>query len=783
MSIDHAMAVAYRRNPHDLNNNTYVARITLCKGVPIYGFHVGWKFYLKIYMLNPAYMNRLADLLRNKSIMGHVIQPYEVHIPYLLQFMADFGLYGCGWVDCQNVSFRAPVPTTGGAQSWNETTIPERHISSSSERPRLSHCAIEIDILSHDIMNRQTIKPRMLHHDFVERSHPIPLNKKLVHSMAELWQDEQRRHARRGDSISIPSLYASESKRSAENEPARWIHENELRLKLEEEIRVERTKSDGHALNFDSFVNRTSFESLVQTALESVTDMFPSELPSSSQKREEYVGINPTSEHLREPGSEFPGADVDEGRISALLDDDEANLNSPWNDSASMRDEGDFSEEGEHSPSEIDFDADLLGRGQENSMAQQDSYRSLGSPNYSPISASIGIDIPDFSDDLDVDFDLSNPSQKLVVELPSNRGGSIPQAPTVQDNRANVDEAKSLRLRGGASSPEPNGRKRKRKMNELTSTLRKPKALRLVEGDSNSHHSEDVLPSLHTTGFSGKVTFASPVPSAESTNVSMHSRRVALDIIVRDPSPRSQATEIYGTSALATDKFSPVHFEYSSSKARQFYGSTKGEPEVSPTPLHKNPGGDGNVASLEDSSEFVRAPQYHAEPQPGIINLSSLPTRLVWNVSPPSTAAILSMLDELGLPRVVSRSAYYSKTEDVPSFIREYAGREFRLVSDSLPYLDSFDSGSSLAGSIFRTEPPSISELSPAVKIWQFERHCPSYATSFLAPCSNGLRFQSGNYPLLHCTELTRLCPRRRLYSAPCSLTGMSLLLKSRLRQ
>ena len=110
LSIDLSLAVAYRRNPHDPNSNTYVARITLCKGVPMYGFHVGWRFYLKIYMLNPAYMQRLADILRDGSIMGRSMQPYEVHIPYLLQFMADYGLYGCGWVECQSVTFRNPVP-------------------------------------------------------------------------------------------------------------------------------------------------------------------------------------------------------------------------------------------------------------------------------------------------------------------------------------------------------------------------------------------------------------------------------------------------------------------------------------------------------------------------------------------------------------------------------------------------------------------------------------------------------------------------------------------------
>src|SRR5208282_3755120 len=125
---DLSMAIAYRRNPHDPNSNTYVARITLCKGIPMYGFHVGWRFYLKIYMLNPTYMQRLADLLRSGSIMGRSMQPYEVHIPYLLQFMADYGLYGCGWVECETVTFRNPVPEDdddGHSLTWNSSTIPD----------------------------------------------------------------------------------------------------------------------------------------------------------------------------------------------------------------------------------------------------------------------------------------------------------------------------------------------------------------------------------------------------------------------------------------------------------------------------------------------------------------------------------------------------------------------------------------------------------------------------------------------------------------------------------
>jgi len=51
-----------------------------------------------------------------------------------------------------------------------------------------------------------------------------------------------------------------------------------------------------------------------------------------------------------------------------------------------------------------------------------------------------------------------------------------------------------------------------------------------------------------------------------------------------------------------------------------------------------------------------------------------------------------------GLPPVVYQDAYYSNETDVPDRPREYAGREFRLESTTLPFLPDFDAtGTSLA--------------------------------------------------------------------------------------
>jgi DNA polymerase zeta len=358
VTIDHAMALSYRRNPHDPRNNMYVARITLCKGVPFYGFHVGWKFFLKIYLLNPACMQRLGDLFRNGSILGKAMQPYEIHIPYLLQFMADYGLYGCGWVSCSSVIFRAPVPRESLEDNtedfkFSDLTIPGHLIITSDTRPRLSFCALEIDLRCQDILNRKSIKPRLLHYDFIERRHPPPLEEKLVHSMAELWQDEEKRRADRGENAPL-SMYTS---RFPSNEEAKgpWIHESEMRRKLDEAIRAERAKGDGRMLNFDTFVKQSKFSSMVQTALESVTDMFVGMDPELGFKEGDYVGLGTSSGHIRENSGDFPSAEVNEARILAMLQD--------LDEGTAMHGNGlDDISASDRSLSDVDFDADLLSR-------------------------------------------------------------------------------------------------------------------------------------------------------------------------------------------------------------------------------------------------------------------------------------------------------------------------------------------------------------------------------------------------------------------------------------
>ena len=49
---------------------------------------------------------RVADLLLGGAIMNKAMQPFESHIPYLLQMFIDYNLYGMNLLNASSVAFR-----------------------------------------------------------------------------------------------------------------------------------------------------------------------------------------------------------------------------------------------------------------------------------------------------------------------------------------------------------------------------------------------------------------------------------------------------------------------------------------------------------------------------------------------------------------------------------------------------------------------------------------------------------------------------------------------------
>lgn len=126
---------------------------------------------------------------------------------------------------------------------------------------------LEIDILPNQILNRRRLKPRALHQDFIELLHqPLDPNEKLVPAVAELWEDERRRRAAKGLSLSEEAMmpgsgmggrsmeelgYKVPGKEMPENKGGDWKISEELWDMIQERMGTERRKKG--RLTFERF--------------------------------------------------------------------------------------------------------------------------------------------------------------------------------------------------------------------------------------------------------------------------------------------------------------------------------------------------------------------------------------------------------------------------------------------------------------------------------------------------------------------------------------------------
>lgn len=213
VSVDFALQVALGKAS---SSRQHVYEISVVKGIPFYGYHEGEQEFLRISLYSPFLVTRVVSLLQSGGVMNKVFQPYEAHIPYLLQFFMDYNLYGMNLLHASAVKFRNPVrlDKNGVAESvtvtqksdslepslksfvgpshqiWNKDTVPRECILG-SDVERLSFCELEVDVLASDILNKLEIGANI-------GSNP---------GLAAIWEDEKqrRRDANESSQISGPS--------------------------------------------------------------------------------------------------------------------------------------------------------------------------------------------------------------------------------------------------------------------------------------------------------------------------------------------------------------------------------------------------------------------------------------------------------------------------------------------------------------------------------------------------------------------------------------------------
>lgn len=694
LSIDHALAVSYRHNMYD-GKTAYVAHISLVKGVPFYGYHVGYMFFLKIYMLNPLYMTRLADLLRQGAIMKKDILPYESHMQYLAQWMCDYNLYGCAYINCRVVRFRSPVPSFSHfiitKHKWHDRTIPESLIIEEDKLPRQSHCSIEVDVTVQDILNRLDITSRPLHHDFVERNHPINPGEKLVHSMAGLWRDEtRRRRARMGETGSSPfppDVLVSVSADPRNSQPGGWIHEEEFKQEIKNLIDEELAKSDGKTLAFDTFVTKTPFEMQIKTSLESVEDLFPDNLKNSDISSK-------TSQETGQPDSDviFEEVEVDESRVLSFIEDNYTygSDEEPAHEiQLSPKKQGEKFDEQTCTLETID----TLGITHKDEGIASHVENHL---NVTPLQEAQG---PTSSTELEA-FGIRsvkdyNHVEEDAFEIPLEFTGDT-----------SLSTKRRERDNGLAAASEPLPKRPK------TINTEHPVLSKVPERHPNAqedHQSQSELKSQALVIQAGDFKGVSSSRRVETSSQSeVYERRFTTLKSSSQDGHTSKRTRSNGTLSfpVVKDPHDPGTIMRLSQRSNSpSKGSQKREiKSVSYDPsnecisevshLLELPPLKQNLPSMILSSYVLQtSSQLH-----DAFDFMNTKPILCFAQGPPIASDIHLEMRQASTPSMIYQDAFYSDEKDVPEHAREYAGREFKIESSTVSYLPDFDpTGTSLA--------------------------------------------------------------------------------------
>ncbi|KAM7535525.1 hypothetical protein Aperf_G00000090701 [Anoplocephala perfoliata] len=136
----------------------------------LYGFRDRDSTFIKISLIDPADVPILGDLFLSGAIYGYPVQPFEVHIPFLLQFCADYNLQGMNYLEAKAFRVRGNLKFITSFSKKDIRTRSALPLEQSnplafimtqngsfgppSSSHRLTSTDVEVDISACDITNR-----------------------------------------------------------------------------------------------------------------------------------------------------------------------------------------------------------------------------------------------------------------------------------------------------------------------------------------------------------------------------------------------------------------------------------------------------------------------------------------------------------------------------------------------------------------------------------------------------------------------------------------------------
>ncbi|KUF85933.1 DNA polymerase [Phytophthora nicotianae] len=198
-----------------------IAKMLIVQGTPFYGYHPRPKLFVQIFLYNPRVVTSVVQLLESGEIAERRFQPYEAHIPFLLQVFADYNIEGMNYVAFGNVKFRFPLPVTQGHLAEVQesdgyhavllpTTLTEKingldnsafavrgryaPVPQTPKRwyDRQSSCALEADVAAACILNPKQFESQQKAAEDAGELRNVP-------SLAAIWEEERQRRIQNGE--------------------------------------------------------------------------------------------------------------------------------------------------------------------------------------------------------------------------------------------------------------------------------------------------------------------------------------------------------------------------------------------------------------------------------------------------------------------------------------------------------------------------------------------------------------------------------------------------------
>jgi len=121
---------------------------------------------------------------QNGVVLNQTLQPYEAHIPYILQFMIDYNLYGMNLINLNSVKYRHPLQGCATEDSQNRSSMDFLHLQTylPISVARQSMCELEVDVHASEILNRQSVNEKL----------------ELNPGLAAIWDEEKARRTEAG---------------------------------------------------------------------------------------------------------------------------------------------------------------------------------------------------------------------------------------------------------------------------------------------------------------------------------------------------------------------------------------------------------------------------------------------------------------------------------------------------------------------------------------------------------------------------------------------------------